>query len=78
MTRGGLSSQIQKLCQQLSSTLEADDDGWVPTERWTATQELHKLAFEHCEVDQGAGLGYDRGRLVSDMALRHSILDWRP
>jgi len=37
---------FQKVRQELSSKLEADDDGWVPAERWEATQEVHKLAID--------------------------------
>jgi hypothetical protein len=33
---------FQKFRQVLSANLQADNDGWVPAERWEETQELHR------------------------------------
>jgi hypothetical protein len=37
---------FQRFRQVLSSKLQADNDGWVPTERWKETQELHTEIFD--------------------------------
>lgn len=36
---------FEKFRQQLSSEVQADDDGRLSAEQWVRTQEVHKLAF---------------------------------